>query len=217
MNRSQRRKRDNNSLLRRRSSRNPQPIIIIACEGEKTEAKYFTDCCRQYNLTRVSILGLGQDPSRLVKSAQDKKLEIERGKGRKDGEKVDPGNVWCVFDRDEHERIAEAIDQAKGNNFGLAYSLPSFELWLLLHYQDQTAHIERDKVLKELRKCIPNYEKGMEGVFGLTCGKLEEAHRRSENLRKKHKGDGNSEHSNPSSSVDLLMKHLAELSDKIKG
>jgi hypothetical protein len=48
--------------------------------------------------------------------------------------------VWCVFDVDEHPKLAEARDQANANGIQLAVSNPCFELWLLLHFQEHRAH-----------------------------------------------------------------------------
>jgi 4-aminobutyrate aminotransferase-like enzyme len=40
-----------------------------------------------------------------------------------------------LFDRDEHTRIPEAFRLAKANGIEVAFSHPSFDLWLLLHFQ----------------------------------------------------------------------------------
>lgn len=55
-------------------------------------------------------------------------------------------NVWCVFDRDFNGNPAildkaeisfdESTHTAKRNNIKVAWSNDSFELWILLHYED---------------------------------------------------------------------------------
>jgi hypothetical protein len=67
--------------------------------------------------------------------------------------------VWCVFDIDEHPLIPEAKDQARANGIEMAISNPCFELWALLHFQDQRAHIEQGKVQQSRRQRMPGYEK----------------------------------------------------------
>ncbi|MBQ1159708.1 RloB domain-containing protein [Streptomyces sp. A73] len=47
--------------------------------------------------------------------------------------------VWCLFDRDQHRHIPEAIALAKREKIEVAYSHPCFELWRLLHYQNYTS------------------------------------------------------------------------------
>jgi hypothetical protein len=53
--------------------------------------------------------------------------------------------VWALFDRDQHQGIREAFAELKRHNAGarergmlkmeVAFSHPSFDLWLLLHFQ----------------------------------------------------------------------------------
>ncbi|MGW7519299.1 RloB family protein [Streptomyces sp. NPDC054796] len=47
--------------------------------------------------------------------------------------------VWCLFDRDEHKFVREAVALAEREQIGVAYSHPCFELWRLLHYQNYTS------------------------------------------------------------------------------
>ncbi|SFY13360.1 RloB family protein [Streptomyces atratus] len=47
--------------------------------------------------------------------------------------------VWCLFDRDQHEDIPSAFARAKRAGVRIAYSHPCFELWRLFHYQNYTS------------------------------------------------------------------------------
>jgi RloB-like protein len=47
--------------------------------------------------------------------------------------------VWCLFERDQHERIPTAFARAREAGVRIAYSHPCFELWRLLHYQNYTS------------------------------------------------------------------------------
>ena len=67
--------------------------------------------------------------------------------------------VWCVFDIDDHPQIDDAKQQARDNGVRLAVSNPCFELWVLLHFQEQRAHISRAKLRAACRKHLPGYEK----------------------------------------------------------
>ncbi len=67
--------------------------------------------------------------------------------------------------------------------FKAIVSVPSFELWLLLHYTDIQAYYHRDVILQRLRIHIINYEKGQDGLYKLTQKKLMIATKRAESLR----------------------------------
>jgi hypothetical protein len=47
-------------------------------------------------------------------------------------------------------------------------SVPSFELWLLLHYEDVQHPLHRDEVMRRLKQYIPGYDKGAGGSFATT-------------------------------------------------
>lgn len=44
--------------------------------------------------------------------------------------------LWALFDRDQHTGIPEAFEEAEKAGISVAYSNPSFDLWLLLHLSD---------------------------------------------------------------------------------
>ena len=79
----------------------------------------------------------------------------------------DPRNgdvVWCVFDRDENtdEMLEKARKIADEVYLNIAFSNPSFELWFLLHFCQQTAELrDCSDVIHHLRSKgrIENYEK----------------------------------------------------------
>jgi hypothetical protein len=56
---------------RKLETKEPKERLLIVCEGSKTEPNYF----RSFRVPRdvVEVRGLGEDPSRLVRSAQDLK------------------------------------------------------------------------------------------------------------------------------------------------
>lgn len=192
--------------IRKPPSREENPLILIVCEGSETEPNYFEEAINGYGLhaSQVKVFGkeCGSNPRTIVKFAKEKKSKFES-----DGQEVD--TVWCVFDKDQHEWLAEAIDQANANNFKVAFSNPSFELWYLIHYQDQEAHIERDKAKSILKKNhIKNYEKSSKGLFKLLEDRLPAAGKRANKLRKMHKRNTNPPTSNPSTNVDELIEFL---------
>ncbi|MFF3439612.1 RloB family protein [Streptosporangium sp. NPDC002721] len=48
--------------------------------------------------------------------------------------RTDRENVWVMIDRDEHVDIERAVVLARKNKIKVAFSHPSFDLWLWLHF-----------------------------------------------------------------------------------
>ena len=196
------RKRD---LRRKPPSKLRKPFVLIACEGGKTEPYYF-DAFRQrlkFTKEQFKILGkeIGTHPKNIVKSAKK-----ERQKLLKDG--YDYDKIWCVFDCDQHENIHEAFDQAKTNKFEVIFSNPCFELWYLLHYQDQRRHIERRDIIRELKNYLADYDKGTEGLYLCLLDRQEGAIKRAGDLRKRIVDDRKLWDVNPYTNVDELVIFL---------
>ena len=114
------------------------PIILIVCEGERTEPNYFN----QFEVTNIKIesRGIGDNTKRLVEYAIN------------ESQTNDYDQVWCVFDRDSFpkDNFNSAVQSAQNNNFGIAYSNESFELWYILHFEYLNSQITRDQYIKKL-------------------------------------------------------------------
>lgn len=149
----------NDSLRRRKSFRKPRARFLIVCEGMVTEPHYFRETRRtERGIIDLEIVPAGVPRSVVIRAVQMKK-EAEREATRKKDQNLRYDHIWCVFDVDEHPFVAEAKDQAQANGIDVAVSNPCFELWFLLHFQDQTAHIDRNTVQRLCRKYMPGYEK----------------------------------------------------------
>jgi RloB-like protein len=145
------------SLRRRTPFRKVLPRILIICEGTKTEPGYFQDFRYRYRRAVEVDLVSGGVPRTLVARAVEMRQNADRAAGKDENERYD--EVWCVFDIDDHPQVDDAKQQARDNEIKLAISNPCFELWVLLHFQDQRAHISRGKLRTECRKHLPAYEK----------------------------------------------------------
>ena len=147
------------SLRRRRPSREPFPRILIVCEGKSTEPEYFNET-RHLERTPVELdIRSGGVPKTLVERAVELKKASEQSAKKQADDNQLFDHIWCVFDVDEHPNLMEAKQQAKDNGIMLAISNPCFELWAILHFRNQRAHIERGALRKECQKFIPGYEK----------------------------------------------------------
>ena len=132
----------------RRSAR----TILVVCGSKETERQYFQGLREQLRNPAVSVVVCGKacSPTQLIAYAQKRRVE---NKGTFD-------EVWCVFDVDQFVDVAEAVVAAGKAGIRVAISNPCFELWLLLHFASQTAHVPTyKKLLPLLQKHVPNYDK----------------------------------------------------------
>lgn len=188
----QRRKKE---LERQRNVRRAHDRILIVCEGSKTEPLYFAEIRRAFRLPSASIVVRpsykGTAPIQVVEYAQ---RLFERGDNHKNVQPRASERVYAVFDRDEHPsyqaalQLAESLHRKLRNDerapltFQAVASVPSFELWLLLHFEDVHAPLHRDEVMLRLKRHIPDYDKGAGGAFGTTRALVGDAIRRARQL-----------------------------------
>jgi RloB-like protein len=194
-----------------RPRRTPQQQIrqiLVFVEGERTEDGYFKHWGRQHRSEVIVNIHefTGAAPLSLVERAvaEQKRERYETNHGR--GQPHD--EIWCVFDVDAHPKLPVAIQLAATHNINVAVSNPCFELWLVLHYQDQTASIEGrevEKLAKSHLKCGKTLSP--QALDALTS-RYEEALKRAKALDKKHDGDGSPPRTNPSSEVWKLVERI---------
>jgi hypothetical protein len=144
---------------RKESIRDQRLFIIIACEGEKTEFLYFraffSALQKDEKISSASCVITPHnhtDPYGVLKDLIDYK-DTSTGKTYKDFD-----HRWIVIDRDAErtnggghtlENFNNALSRAKANKpeIKVAYSNPSFELWILLHYEYRVTSVDRDNVI----------------------------------------------------------------------
>lgn len=187
--------RQKKQLERKLAQRASYDRILIVSEGSKTEPNYFTEIRSEYRLQTANVevrrCDRGTAPIQVVEHARDLFEQGDRHRG------IQPRafeQVYAVFDRDDHESYTAALRQAEALNgklrndlkqpvkFVATASVPSFELWLLLHFEDVLAPIRRDEVLHRLKKRLPGYEKGANGIFKATRDLVGDATRRADHL-----------------------------------
>ncbi|MFF3789499.1 RloB family protein [Streptomyces sp. NPDC001981] len=105
-------------------------VLYIGCEGESTEPDYlnylnerFGDGSRtgqqRFRIQPVYAKN-GLTPAKVVAAVREKAREDE---------------AWALFDRDQHHDIPQALEEAAEDATEVCFSHPSFDLWLLLHFQ----------------------------------------------------------------------------------
>ena len=122
-----------------------------------------------------------------------------------------------MFDKDDNADFDVAIKLAKENDIEVAWSNESFELWLLLHFQDLSVGIQRNQYLNTLNNHFKNnninngvYSKNISNIFDIILDKVDMAITRSEKLRKYYEEQGEqfALNMNPGTTVDILVKEL---------
>lgn len=208
-----RKKRKADSLKRMKAKRDPYDIVLIVCEGEKTEPNYFEELRDAFklNTANIEICGdeCGSSPRNVVDHA------IKKYKGSKDYDKV-----YCVFDKDRHLTYNEALDivrrakSSKGHSFFAITSVPCFEIWFLLHYNCTTkVYVAGQgsicaKVIEELEQYFPNYEKGSKNTFQHFQDKINTAIKNAKKLTQYNDQVGTD---HPSTNVYKLVEYLQKL------
>ena len=197
------------NVKRRPSSRSPQKRVLVVCEGEHTEPRYFKALRNRLRLNTLVVKATrGADPRTLVNIASK-----EDHRERRNGERFD--FVYCVFDRDSHSQFENASNMALARGFKLARSWPCFEFWLLLHFDFVRAPYARkgsaspcDACIRDLRKYLPDYSKSDQTTFNDLWRRLEKAIANGYKAAADVAATGES---NPSTEVHELVVHLRVL------
>lgn len=128
--------------------RNPN-LFFIFYNGEVTERNYFKglgdalipdEAIRTQYLRREYAHGSPQQVVEYAESAIAK---------RKNNDYQDI--IWVVFDKDDFTNYSKVITLAHEKGMLAAYSNECFELWLLLHFQEQNTRIRRGRIAEILR------------------------------------------------------------------
>jgi len=182
-------------LLRRKAQRQPAESLLIVCEGSKTEPLYLREIRQQLRLPSANVqvqpAAYGTEPLRIIEYAERLFIEGQRALGIH-ARSFD--RVVVVFDRDEHQTYHAALqrvaalegrlenDERVKIPFEAVVSVPCFELWLLLHFDDVFAPLHRDEALARLRAHVAGYAKGQGSHWAVTRDRLEVATARANAL-----------------------------------
>jgi hypothetical protein len=197
------------NLRRRRPSRNPLPLILVVCEGQVTEPEYLDSFRLAYgaNTVRVRVESPGGDPKALVERAIALRDAADREALRARDMNLRYDEVWCVFDVDQHQRLDEARGAAELGKVHLAISNPCFELWLLLHFGEQTSHVTAKQTRDRLRRHLPGYHKHIR--FEDVAEGYEDAVSRARALERRQ-DDAGSPGGNPSTRMHRLTERIRQ-------
>lgn len=175
-----RKARTSDLLKRKKAKRSPYDMVLIVCEGEKTEPNYFRALVDDLRLNTANIViapnVTGSSPRTIV--------DVALEEYRKDKEY---DRVYCVFDKDRHTTYDNALDKIQRARLGKGHlilattSVPCFEFWLLLHFTYTTKPFDTSpgsicaNVIADLRTHLPRYAKGNVDIYQATKDKLADA------------------------------------------
>ena len=152
-----------------------QAVLHIYCEGAKTEPNYIDSYLQEKcpGNRRKNVITVEQTkkntPVHLVDVAVEHKKYTNCAKN---------DIFWVVFDRESVAKYsdtlhASASQKAKSNGINIAISNVCFELWLLLHFQENSSSyscyddlIRKSKLKEHLKgKGIHEYDKANASIF----------------------------------------------------
>jgi hypothetical protein len=193
--------------------REPYDVVLIVCEGRKTEPNYVDGLRLAHGLSNVNVRVLqppGQDPMSLANFAiqqMDRDREYDRG--------------YCVFDRDGHAGFDDAVRTICGSTHGRAgklvpiTSVPCFALWVLLHYRYSAApYVARggysacDRVIRDIQTYYRGYTKGSTTVFADLAPHIDRALDHAACLERHNQSAASW---NPSTHMHHLVQYLRNL------
>ena len=192
------------------TSRSPKRRLLVVCEGEVTEPWYIEEFVRKTrNATvKVQIHGEHGDPRKLVEMAKSEKQQARSLAKQQGDDFLAYDEVWCAFDRDQHERFEDACQMARDNQLELAVSNPCIELWLLLHFRNSPGARHRRDVKKMLKKFLPNY--GKRDNFERVADLIDQATERARRLDQKAE-EMNEAFRNPTTGFYRLIESISRV------
>lgn len=190
---------------------------LIVTEGTETEVNYFENIKRKINERFRSEIIVDKITINVEGTARSTMVLVNEAIKKRSLKNY--SDVWVVFDRDDNSDFDKAISYAKKNGLKVAWSNESFELWLLLHFQDLNVACSRDDYINKLSNYFNKlklnngtYNKNIKDIFDITASKVDTAIKRSEKLIDGYTSDKivSPNKMNPGTTVQDLVKELIQ-------
>lgn len=154
----------------------------IFCEGQQTEPQYFNGFKKYIesnpiykDMVLIEIEPCGAETMRVIGRAEE---YVKKNK-------IDKGQIWCVYDKDSFppERFNGVIEKAESLNrinpnvhYHAAWSNECIEFWFLLHFSYYTSNNHRSEYIEFLNNKfnelgIEKYAKNMNNIFDILLEK----------------------------------------------
>ena len=196
-----------NNLKHRKKLRNDNPSYLILTEDLKSSPNYIAGLIRHlnHNPRKFEIKHVGSSPKSIQECA------------KKNIRKYD--FIYCVFDKDSHDSKGNTYTNLLNwinnhNHVKCINSVPCFEYWLYLHFDNHNASLFTSKATEDLLKTkISNYNKGKIS-FEEFKDKLAKAEINARASVDRCLRDGTDD---PLTRMGEFIEHLRGLPKKIKG
>ena len=196
---------------RERRARKMAPRWFVFTEG-KSEVLYLSRFRARGMPVSVIPIQAGNTDIRGIADYCMRELEL-RGVGDVEGDRA-----TIVFDRDRNtmDMIAEA--ERRCGDVGMLMSNPSYEHWLLLHFEDSTKPMDQREMEERLGRLLGRrYSKGEDLTRSITDGMIRDAIGRAE--RRLPKGSCTLEGCfgrEPSTMLYVLVSELRGMSEAVR-
>lgn len=199
------------------------PAILIVTEGKATEPLYFNSLVDYIHIhyasdlsfhPNIDVQGKGKSTVNLVNDAIQTMAHSHKLYQQ----------CWVVFDKDEYRDFDEAIKLAKEYDINVAWSNPSFEYWLFLHFGYDEVSRDRHEWQRKLDTVFKNtgfspsgYEKSSDAIRRLpvTDGLLKTAVKNAEKAMAHFPRDAKASAMDPCTNVhsliDVLNPYISDL------
>jgi RloB-like protein len=196
-------------LGRQHRDRPTRRTILVFTEGQKTEPSYLAELWRAHRETVVvKVSDRHGTPATLVAQALVAQREGVRAAKKGRGDTYD--EIWCVFDIDEHPNVRAAIADAAQQGIGVAVSNPCIELWFLLHWEEQTAEIDRASAQRRASVHVGSTKALTPETVRNLMERFATAKHRAKALDERHRGNRTAEPGNPSSTMWRLVDAITQ-------
>jgi hypothetical protein len=186
-------------LTRLSETRNEFRSVLIVTNGKSTEVNYFTAVKSESWISagKVVVKFENGEPSAVVSRAAA--LRDENGYDE----------AWAVCDLDEYD-VTSAIADASTRHVGLTLSVPSFEVWLILHLSEACPGFNDARQVDQfLKNILPTWDKTALRFADFEAG-IPDASARAKRM-------GEPPNANPSTAVWRLIESLARTADELSG
>lgn len=210
-------------MAKKQFGRKVPNVLYIFCEGEKTEPNYIN-----YYLDKVC--GVKRRAIRVEPTKKNTPVQLveEAISYKQSGSSSEGDCFWVVYDRESEAKYSDslhskALKLAEKNGIRVALSNVCFEIWVLLHFVNNTAaftncsNLLKDRRFKDALKTIgvDCYEKGDQNLMSALFSKVSDARARAVTMNTSSeasapKGVVQSYKLNPYTDMHLLLNAIDE-------
>lgn len=160
--------------------------VLIALEDTKSSRHYFEKLIKHKGLNGKVIFAehIGTNPKKVLEAILSHKSSTIYDK------------KWIVIDRDSFPRndFKGTIEEARQKGICVAFSNESYELWILLHFEQVSAYTNRDDLISRLNQIFKEkfrkeYSKASADIYNLIIGQQQTAIKNAKRLVTKHISD----------------------------